>query len=145
MQPFSPELLAHGLAARERHARWLLDRGALAQAEQAFQRTVSDAANPHWAHVALAQAGLSRVAARQGRVADALAWSDKALAHWQAVQGFRDVRMQAYLWRVRAAALELQRPDDPEAAALWARALDSARLTDAPQAPTVAQLRYVGL
>lgn len=133
------------LAARERHARWLLDRGALAQAEQAFQRTVSDAANPHWAHVALAQAGLSRVAARQGRVADALAWSDKALAHWQAVQGFRDVRMQAYLWRVRAAALELQRPDDPEAAALWARALDSARLTDAPQAPTVAQLRYVGL
>jgi eukaryotic-like serine/threonine-protein kinase len=94
------------LAARERWARWLLDRGRLAEAQQQFQRTVADAETPTWAHVALAQAGLARVALAQGDPAQASRHSARALATWAAVTGFRDVRMQAYLWRVRAATLE---------------------------------------
>lgn len=125
------------VAARERHARWLLEAGQSAQAAGQFERCVADADLKTWAHVALAQAGLARVALAAGRLPEAKAHSASALATWAGMSGFRDVRMQAYLWRVRAAVLEREPATRHEAAALWAQALASAQRTDAPGAPTL--------
>ena len=124
------------LAARERWARWLLARGRNDEAQAQFQRVLADAQNKRWAHVALAQAGLARVALVRGDQAAADQASAAALGTWAAVTGFRDVRMQAYLCRVRAAVLERQPAGQAEADALWQQALAAARRTDAPQSPT---------
>ena len=123
---------------RERRARLLLDQGDLATAQAQFRQVVADASTPTWAHVALAQAGLARVALGQHDAAQAVAHSADALATWQQLTGFRDVRMQAYLWRVRAAALAADGQAAP-AQALRDQALAASRRTDAPTSPTVTQ------
>ncbi|MFN7664217.1 MAG: protein kinase domain-containing protein [Inhella sp.] len=127
------------VAARERYARWLLAAGQSAQAGAQFERCIADAESKTWAHVALAQAGAARVALMAGRLLDAQAHSAQALATWSTVTGFRDVRMQAYLWRVRAAVLERDPSTRQEAGALWAKALAAAQRTDAPGAATLTQ------
>jgi hypothetical protein len=70
--------------------------------------------------------------------------SRAALDTWARVTGFRDVRMQAYLWRVRAAVLAAE-GDATGAQALRDQALAAARRTDAPESPTVRQPLYLGL
>ncbi len=135
------------LAMRERWARFLLEQAELPAARAQFQRLLDDAANPHWAHVLLARAGLARLALHQGDTTAALRHSALALAGWQALQGFRDVRMLAYLQRVRAAALGASGGADQAAQARQLReaALASARRTDAPDGPTLRQPGYLGL
>ncbi|MBL8307742.1 MAG: serine/threonine protein kinase [Rubrivivax sp.] len=133
------------LVARERWARWLLEAGRPAEARLHFERTVQDATTKTWAHVALAQAGLARVALAEVDLAAARRHSAEALDTWQRVSGFRDVRMQAYLWRVRAAVLEREPATRGEAEALWRQAEAASRRTDAPQAPTVLRARVVQL
>ena len=134
-------------AIRERWGRLLLDLGELPQAQAQFQQVVATAANKTWAHVSLAHAGLARVALAQGEPQAALQHSANALAGWQALTGFRDVRMQSYLQRVRAAALAAA--GDPsqsaQAQALREQALAAARRTDAPDGPTITQRGYLGL
>ena len=66
------------------------------------------------------------------------------LATWQSLQGFRDVRMQAYLWRVRAAVLDLA-GQSAEATTLREQARAQALRTDAPSSPTLTQPGYLGL
>lgn len=126
------------VAMRERWARFLLDQGELAAAQAQFQRAVDDAADPAWAHVALARAGLARVALARGDLAAAQRHSAEALAGWDRLVGFRDLRMLPYLQRVRAAVLAA----DGQAAAARAlreAALAASRRYDAPDSPSVTQ------
>ncbi len=134
-------------AVRERWARFLLDQGELPAARAQFQQVIDAAAKPTWSHVSLAHAGLARVALAQRRPSDALAHSADALAGWQSLTGFQDVRMQAYLQRVRAAALAATGDPDQatQAQALRDQALAAARRTDAPDSPTITQRGYLGL
>ena len=55
------------VASRERWARFLLEHGELAPAQAAFEQVLADAADPHWAHVALARAGLARARYHTGQ------------------------------------------------------------------------------
>jgi serine/threonine-protein kinase len=145
------DYLAHGdphsqptLAIRERWARFLLEHGEPAKARVEFQNALNLAGDPHWSHVALAQAGLARAALALHDQPAALNHSAQALTTWQGVNGFRDQRMQAYLWRVRAAALA-QTGQRAEAQALRQQALAQARRTDAPHSPTLTQEDYLGM
>jgi len=131
-------------ACRERLGRLLLDMGRPDAARMQLQRVVDEAAVKTWSHVALAQAGLARAALARGALAEAEALSQQALATWDGLTGFRDVRMQPYLWRVRA-AVRAEAGDAAGAQALRDQALAAARRTDAPQSPTLTQPRYLGL
>ena len=132
------------IAMRERWGRFLLDQGELDAAAAQFERATRDAATPRWSHVALAQAGLARVALQRGELQAAETASLAALATWQQVTGFRDLRMAPYLWRVRAAVLE-RSGDAAQASQLRAQALEASRLYDAPGSPTVTQPHHLGL
>jgi serine/threonine-protein kinase len=132
------------VAARERWARFLLEHGELAPAQIAFEQVLADAADPHWAHVALARAGLTRVMLARKDTEQAQRLSAQALGDWDRLKGFRDVRMQAYLWRVRAATLD-QAGAHAEAQSFRERALLQAKRTDAPDSPTLSQPGYLGL
>lgn len=141
INPHSSQTVA---AARERWARFLLDQGELAPAQVAFEKVLADAADPHWAHVALARAGLARVMLARKDTEKALHYSAQALGDWDQIKGFRDVRMQAYLWRARAATLD-KAGASAEAKTLRDRALAQAKRTDAPESPTLTQTAYLGL
>ncbi len=132
------------IAMRERWARFLLDRGDLAAAAAQFEQVLAEAGNPAWSHVALAQAGLARIALLRGDAAEAGRRSAQALQTWQQRQGFYDQRMQAALWRVRAAALQAA-GQAVEAADLRQRALAAAERSDAPESPTRRDAAYLGL
>jgi eukaryotic-like serine/threonine-protein kinase len=126
-------------ATLERQGRVLLDSGDTPQAARAFNAALRAAATtPRWVHACLAQAGLARVALRQGDKAAARERADAALHCWQQRTGFYDVRMQTYLWRVQAASAAAS--GDSAAAARWrARALEQARRTDHPDSITQRQ------
>ena len=65
-----------------------------------------------------------------------------ALATWDQLTGFRDVRMQGYLWRVRAAVL-VNKGDAAGAKQLQAQALEAA--PHRRRGPTVKDAGYVGM
>ncbi|MFZ2988080.1 tetratricopeptide repeat protein, partial [Ideonella sp.] len=67
------------IAMRERWGRFLLDQGEAAAARGQFEQAVRDAATPTWSHVALAQAGLARLALAAGDMDQARALSAQAL------------------------------------------------------------------
>ena len=139
-QPASQELAS----TRERWARFQLDRGDLPGAQASFAKVIAQAGRKTWVQVALAQAGQARAALAQGDGPAALALSESALLRWGQRSGRFDIRMQAYLWRVRAVVLDrLGRPE--EARALRDQALAAARRTDSPTSPTLTQPGYLGL
>ena len=131
-------------ACRERLGRLLLDMNRPDAARAQLQRVVDEAAVKTWSHVVLARAGLARAALLQSDLATAGTLSAAAIDGWAQVTGFRDVRMQAYLWRVRAAALAAA-GDTAGAKTLREQALAAAKRTDAPDSPTVRDPAYVGL
>lgn len=131
-------------ACRERLGRLLLDMHRPDAARAQLQRVVDDAGVKTWSHVVLARAGLARAALMQGDIVTAQRLSAAAVDGWAGVTGFRDVRMQAYLWRVRAAVLAAA-GDAAGAQALREQALAAAKRTDAPESPTVHLAGYVGL
>lgn len=93
------------LAARESYGRWLLETGSIDAARAEFTAVVTVAEGRPLAHIALAQGGLARVALAQRDAASAERESAAALALWQRVEGFHDVRMGPYLQRIRADVL----------------------------------------
>jgi tetratricopeptide (TPR) repeat protein len=93
------------MAIRESWGRWLLDGGAIDEAQAQFDAVVAVAEGRMLAHVALAHGGRAHVALRRGQREVALRESAAALKIWGIVSGFRDVRMGPYLQRVRADAL----------------------------------------
>ncbi|MEQ1684596.1 MAG: protein kinase [Burkholderiaceae bacterium] len=132
------------IVMRERWGRFLLDQGDVAGAAAAFERSVRDAGTKTWSHVALAQAGLARVALTRGDLAAAQTTIAQALETWAQLSGFRDVRTAPYLWRVHAAVLD-RAGESAEAERLRTQALDASRRYDAPTSPTVTNRLYVGL
>jgi eukaryotic-like serine/threonine-protein kinase len=96
------------MAIRESWGRWLLKNKQLNDAQQQFENIIANANERKFAHIALAHAGLARVALQQGKIEVALRESESALKLWNEVSGFRDVRMQPYMQRVRADALAAQ-------------------------------------
>ncbi|MBT9492045.1 MAG: serine/threonine protein kinase, partial [Paucibacter sp.] len=131
-------------AARERLGRLLLDMQRPEAAATELQRVIDEAAVKTWSHVALAQAGLARAALMLGDRPAAAQHAQAALDTWARVSGFRDVRMQAYLWRVQAKVLEAA-GDTVAAKTLREQALAAARRTDAPHSLSVMDPGYLGL
>lgn len=131
-------------ACRERLGRLLLDMGRTEAAQVQLRQVVDDAAVKTWSHVALAQAGLARAALARGALPEARALSQQALTTWDGLTGFRDVRMQPYLWRVHAAVLAAG-GDTSGAQALRDQALAASRRSDAPTSPTVTRPLALGL
>ena len=93
------------MAARESYGRWLLADGQPEAAGQQFAAVIEHAENRRFSHIALAHAGLARVALASAQNEVAERESLAALALWQQVEGFRDVRMGPQLIRVRADVL----------------------------------------
>ncbi|MFY2764651.1 protein kinase domain-containing protein [Arenimonas sp. MALMAid1274] len=93
------------MAIRESWGRWLLHDQRPGEAGSQFENIVANASGRPLAHVALAHGGLARAALARDDVPAALQHSQEALAVWGEVVGFRDVRMQPYLQRIRADAL----------------------------------------
>lgn len=124
------------MAIRESWGRWLLQDGRAADARQQFANIVASAAQRPLAHVALAHGGLARAALAQRDVSAALQHSERALAVWSEVSGFRDVRMQPYLQRVRADALAAA-GRVPAAQALENAAAEASARYDHPSSATV--------
>ena len=131
-------------ATRERLGRLLLDMNRPDAARAQLQRVVDDAAVKSWSHVALAQAGLARAAPLHDDRSAASAHSQAALDTWGRLTGFRDVRMQACLWCVRAAVLAAA-GGAAGARTLRDQALAAARRTDAPESLSVTQAANLGL
>ena len=124
------------MAIRESVGRWLLQDGQPVAARAEFETILAHADDRPLAHVALAHGGLARAALQQGDVPAALIHSDAALAVWGEVAGFRDVRMQPYLQRVRADALAAS-GDLPAAQALEDDAAAASRRYDHADSDTV--------
>lgn len=93
------------MAIRESWGRWLLHNKRPDEAQLQFENIIANANERKLAHIALAHAGLARVALLQGKMDIALRESASALTMWSDISGFRDVRMQPYLQRVRADVL----------------------------------------
>jgi eukaryotic-like serine/threonine-protein kinase len=126
------------LAIRERWGRFLLSQGDLAGATAQFQEVVQQAHGRSFVHVALAYGGIARVALAQGDNSGALSASAEAVGGFDAVTGFRDVRMGPYLWLIRSETL--RKTGDVRRAREWAqRALEASRLYDHPSADSIAE------
>jgi eukaryotic-like serine/threonine-protein kinase len=93
------------MAIRESWGCWLLDNDRIDEARSQFKTIVEHADGRTLAHIALAHGGLARVALARDDRAAALKESAAALDIWKRVTGFRDVRMEPYLQRIRADAL----------------------------------------
>ncbi len=93
------------MAIRENWGRWLLDNGRIDEARSQFKTIVEHADGRALAHIALAHGGLASVALARNDRAAALKESAAALEIWKRVTGFRDVRMEPYLQRIRADVL----------------------------------------
>lgn len=128
------------MAARERWGRFLLTQGDLDAAKSQFESVLAQDQDRHFAHTALAQAGLAAVALGQGQSAHAVEMMSDAWHRWQTVRGFRDVRMEPYLLRLQAHALIAA--GELGAARFAAQtALDESLRYDAPEAASITEAR----
>jgi tetratricopeptide (TPR) repeat protein len=126
------------LAIRERWGRFLLSQGDLAGATAQFREVVQQAHDRSFAHVALAYGGMARVALAEGDNSGALSASAEAVGRFDAVTGFRDVRMGPYLWLIHSETL--RKTGDVRRAREWAqRALEASRRYDHPSAASIAE------
>ncbi|NKF23722.1 serine/threonine-protein kinase [Solimonas marina] len=123
------------LAIRERWGRFLLDHGDTRGAKAQFDEVMAQAHDRPLSHIALAQGDLARVALISGDIDGAVHQAKAAIDRFDQAQGFIDVRMGPYLWRIYADALSTA--GDASQAAQWrARALAASRRYDAPESPT---------
>ena len=132
------------MAIRESWGRWLLHNDKLDEAQTQFSTIVDHADGRTLAHIALAHGGLARVAlARRDR---AVAWRESAAAleTWRKVVGFRDVRMEPYLQRIRADVLAAG-GEVAAAQALENEAAAASARYDHPDSPTVVRRRMAAL
>jgi len=138
-QPDPKKLLTFG----ERWGRFLLDHASpgdpdFAQASAALKAVVAQAAGRPSVELALAHAGLARVAIATGDTRVASNESELALTTLNRVQALYDVRVQPQLWLVRSAALR-QRGDKAVALQWAGKALAASRRYDGPSSPAIAE------
>ncbi len=123
------------LAARERWGRYLLARGDLPGAEEQFREVIEQSGDRRLAHTALAHGGVALIAIARQELPLADLASRAAVDTIAAVEGFIDVRMEPYLWRIRAEVLTAS--GDAAAAGEWRRrAPVASERYDAPGAST---------
>jgi tRNA A-37 threonylcarbamoyl transferase component Bud32 len=124
------------LQIRERWARFLLDHNDMHEAETQFRQVLANAHDRNLAPIALAHAGVARLALDRHDVATAVAESRLAIATFDHVTGIRDVRVGPYVWLILADALHAS--GDIRAAEPWARrALEASRRYDDPSAASI--------
>ncbi len=124
------------LAIRERWGRFLLARGDIDAAKRQFDEVMRRANGRNLSHIALAQAGLARVALARGDTRAALAASTRSVEMFDAVTGFRDVRMGPTIWLVHSQALLAI--DARKEARDWAlKSLEARQRYDHPQAASI--------
>ena len=124
------------LAVRERWGRLLLKQGDPAGAEQQFNAVLAQAHDRKLTPIALAHAGLAKLALVRGDVPAALTASAAALDMFEHVSGFRTVRTGPYLWLIRADALR-RSGDVSGARELARRALEASQRYDEPSAASI--------
>ncbi|QDH71092.1 serine/threonine-protein kinase [Marilutibacter alkalisoli] len=93
------------LDIRSRWGGFLLARGEIGEARRQLTRVLADAGPRRLPSVALAQAGLARLALEEGDTAAALRHSGDALATHDRSEGLRDARLAPELWWLHARAL----------------------------------------
>jgi tetratricopeptide (TPR) repeat protein len=126
----------------ERWGRFLLDYSKPGDAdfnaaELEFRTVLEKAADGGYLELALAHAGLSRIAAARNDIPGALDESRVALATLDRVQGLYDIRVQPKLWLVRSAVL--LKSGDATGARQWAdKALQASRHYDDPSSSAIA-------
>jgi tetratricopeptide (TPR) repeat protein len=131
----SPEGIAT-LRARERWARYLFHAGEAAEARKEFLAVIELDHSRNLAPTALAYGGLAEVARERKDPADALKWSQLAIAGMDAVTGMRDARTRPYLGLIRAKALLLS-GDAAGASRLATDAAAAFRSFDDPSSPDI--------
>jgi len=128
------------LQIRERWGRFLLEHDDLAGGEAQFQEVLLQSHGRKLAQIALAQGGMARLDIARNDAPAAVRDARKAVELFDQVEGFRDVRVGPYLWRIYGEAL--LRAGDPGAARLWAqKALDSSVQYDAPDSASISRAR----
>jgi serine/threonine-protein kinase len=124
------------LTARERWGRFLFDHGDPAAAETEFREVLARAQDRTLEAIALAHAGMARLALAHSDAGAAIDANRRAMDIFDRVTGVRDVRSQPYLWLVQAQALRAS--GDAAGAREWAqRALDANRRYDDPFAASI--------
>lgn len=123
------------LSVRERLGRFLLEQGELDAAQAQFQQVLAQAHERHLGSIAMAHAGLARLALARSDRDTAQRESAAALALWNQVSGFRDVRTGPYLQRIRADALAATGEFDA-AQKLEDEAVAASARYDDPSSPT---------
>jgi serine/threonine-protein kinase len=107
-------------------------------AEAAFRETIRQAAGHPIESAIHAQAGLAQVALARSDAPTALAASDAAMSQLAKIEGYYDVRLEPYVWAVRARSLLLA-GNDAAARALAQRARDATLAEYAPGSPHVSE------
>ncbi len=128
------------LGARERWARFLLNRGGVAAAAREFDAIVEASATRASWPVALAYAGQARIALERGDVARAVMQSDLAQAQLGAARGLIDARVAPMVWLTRSRAL-LAAGRHGDSLALAERACNALQSYDDPLSPALRAAR----
>jgi tetratricopeptide (TPR) repeat protein len=118
--------------AQERFGRFLLRHEDFDGARLQFEESLRLSTGRVTEAALLAQAGLSAVAAARADPRIAGEASLRAMAQLEQLDGFYDIRIQPYVWQVRARALKLG-GDLPAARALAQRALEAERRYYGPE------------
>ncbi len=130
------------MQVRERWGRFLLAQGDLAGAEAQFHEVLAQAHGRKFAQIALAQGGVARLDIARHDAPLALRDAQQAVDLFERVEGFRDVRVGPYLWRVYAQAL-LQAGDAANARRWAQKALDASIQYDAPESASISEARVL--
>lgn len=124
--------------ARERWGRFLLSQKDLDSAHTEFLEALKLSADHFTEAAVFAQAGLAATAVAGGSASMALQASGRAMDQLNHVEGSYDIRIQPYVWMIRAKALLLA-GDIQDARPLAGRARDAALLYYAPDSTVISE------
>jgi tetratricopeptide (TPR) repeat protein len=124
--------------AYERWGRFLLSQKSTNEAESAFNEALRLGAGRDSDLAVYAQAGLAAVAVSRGDARNAMQASSLAMEELNHLEGFYDVRINPYVWGIRAESLLLAGENDA-ALALAKRSREAALIYFAPDSAAVAQ------
>jgi serine/threonine protein kinase len=124
--------------AQERWGRFLLTQKDLTEASAALNEALRLSAGQTSESAVNAQTGLAAIENLRGDAHAALNASSRALERLDHIEGYYDIRIQPYVWSVRAQAL-LVAGDDQTALALAQRARDATLLYYAPGSAAIAE------
>ena len=128
--------------AEERWGRFLLSQSDLDGAEAAFNKALRLAAGEASEFAVYARAGLAAIAFARGDASTAQRASSDAILQLDRLQGFYDIRIKPYVWKIGARSLLLA-GDYDSALAFAKRARDAARLYYDPASAAVLETESI--